>query len=282
MGALKSHVAASVDLSIKDCAGYMGKKLIRVVLVLISIIWLAGCPPPSGTNTEGYPGGGGYFPDGFTNFIHYECLKDSYGSDTNYIEADEIGEHHNFSGVSCEDWFHYNYDADFTHYRVFKIVDEEISAEEGQVLCYGWEKRNLDHSLVQSEVYADPAVILDYPLSIDKTWTECDFQNISPENFHLNKDVDGDGIDDTINLKIVHNVIGTFDDCFMIEDYYTLHINYSDPGFSYPADYAFTGTSYYRPYIGWVKSELTTNMFSEEKTITREMYDYYVGGPVKQ
>jgi hypothetical protein len=270
----------------------MKKTLCGIVVGLLSVVMFAGCPPPSEPRSEEYPGGGGYFPDGLNNFIHYKCVKDSYGSDTNYVESDEIGEYHDFGGTSCEDWYHYNLDADFAHYRVFKIVDEESSADEGQVLCYGWEKRNLDHSLVYSEVYAEPAVILDYPLSVNQHWDECDFHGISPLNFNLNRDVDGDGNNDTIDLKITHDVMsidtielpimGTFDDCYRIDDHYTLHINYSDPTFSYPADYEFIGTSYYRPYIGWVKSTLTTDMFSEEKTITREMYDYYVGGPTKQ
>jgi len=275
-----------------NCAGCMKKLILGIVLGFLSIVMFAGCPPPSEPPNEDYPGGGGYFPNGLSNFIHYECLEDSYGSDTNYIEADEIGEYHDFNGVLCEDWYFYNYNADFNNYRVNKIVDEGGSGGEGLVLCYGWEKRALDHSLVSSGLYPEPAVILDYPLSISKTWTECDFTNILPENFNLANDVDGDGTNDTINLRITHFVrsidvielptIGTFEDCFQIEDNYTLHISYSDPDFSYPADYQFMGISYYRPYVGWVKSELNINMFSEDRTITREMYDYYVGGPVKQ
>jgi len=276
----------------KDCAGRMKKIIIGFVLGLLSILMFAGCPPPSEPKDEDYPGGGGYFPNGLSNFIHYECLEDSYGSDINYIESDEIGEYHDFGGISCEDWYYYNYNADFNHYRVFKIVDEGGAGEQGQVLCYGWERRELDHSLESSEVYPEPAVILDYPLFVNKTWTECDFNDVSPGNFNLNEDIDIDGTDDTIDLKITHNVIsietielptiGTFNDCYRIEDHYTLHINYSDSEFPYPADYSFSGTSYYRPFIGWVKSELTTSMFGEDKTITREMYDYYVGGPTKQ
>lgn len=266
--------------------------LAGIVFGTLSIVMLAGCPPPTEPKSEDYPGGGGYFPDGLSNFIHYQCLEDSYGSDNNYIESDEIGEYNPFNGMECKDWFYYNYNADFAHYRVYKIVDESSDGEQGQVLCYGWEKHELDHSLEISEIYPEPAVILDYPLSVGKEWNECDFNDISPENFNLANDVDGDGNNDTINLKITHNVvaletvplpsIGNFDDCYKIEDHYTLHIEYSDPTFSYPADYQFTGTSYYRPFIGWVKSVLNTIMFSEDRTITREMYDYYAGGPTKQ
>ena len=269
--------------------GKMKNTIIGIILGSLCIFLLAGCPPPSEPNGEDYPGGGGYFPDGLSNFIHYQCIEDNYGSDINYVESDEIGEYHDFYGVTCKDWFFYNYNADFNYYHILKIVDE---GGQGLLLCYGWEKRDLNHQIASSEKYPEPAVILDYPLFVDKSWDECDFQNISPENFNLNKDVDGDGANDTIDLIITHNVkslsaielptIGTFADCYEIEDNYTLHIDYSDPTFPYPADYQFIGTSYYRPFIGWVKSTLTTNMFSEERTITREMYDYYVGGPTKQ
>lgn len=269
------------------------KKLgIGFALVTLSVVMFVGCPPPSEPPNEDYPGGGGYFPDGLSNFIHYECVESTDGSDINYIESDEIGEYHDFNGVLCEDWYIYNYNADFDRYRVNKIVDEGGGGGQGQVLCYGWETRNLDNSPEKKMRYSEPAVILDYPLFVDKNWTECDFNNVSPQNFNLVDDVDGDGFADTIDLKITHNVkslgaidlptIGTFADCYEIEDNYTLHIDYSDPTFSYPADYQFIGISYYRPFIGWVKSTLTTNMFSEERKITREMYDYYVGGPVKQ
>jgi hypothetical protein len=272
--------------------GKMKKTRIGIFFGMLAMVMLAGCPPPTEPKSEDYPGGGGYFPNGFTNFIHYQCLEDSYGSDNNYLESDEFGAYHEFNGVQCEDWLYYNYNADFNHYRVYKIIDESSDGEQGQVLCYGWETRNLDHSLVKSELYSIPTVLLDYPLSLNKTWAECNLTRVSPGNFNLEEDVDGDGFNDTIDLTITHSVvaieivnlpsIGNFEDCYKIEDHYQLHINYSDSTFPYPADYQFEGTSYYRPFIGWVKSALTTDMFNEERTITRQMYDYYVGGPTKQ
>lgn len=270
--------------------------IIPCLMIIATAFLLVSCTEPTEPVHEEYPGGGGYYPDHDTNYIDYDGVMTKTGEDqANYTARNIISGEKVFAGITCSRLNMYTYDPyNYNDVYSYYLHDNELVDDtEGKLLCYGREIYNADGSLRATQIYPKPSLWLDYPLEKNKSWDECNYTDIPPVFFDLpSNDLDGDGIEDTINLLISHKVLAddafplseapSFGPCFQIEDTYSIHCNFSWPSFPYPSDYEFVGVSYYRAYIGWIKSALTTEMLDITKTRSLELKDWYVGGPTKE